>query len=248
MCELKTIRGKKRKHNLFLHALAMPGLVLSSVFPQSGASHPRRGAPGAAWPGATTEPVLPHGCRGTTKHQCRWQGQPEGQSAPHIPQDPCPWRGVRWPETTWVLADCCLCHLQHPTPLCLSNGTAGLREESWSGKCLLPLDPSFLTHFVHPPGGYCRDVSFQPLSHKRGELCKHSILSPFNPSVLIKFCLQLEAPVLFKHITLMSETLVLKGWVLFCFFNLNETLLYNELIAVHCAVTRRRKLELQHIT
>lgn len=40
----------------------------------------------------------------------------------------------------------------------------------------------------------------------------------------------------------MSETLVLKGWVLFCFLNLNETLLYNELIAVHCAVTRRRRL------
>lgn len=50
-----------------------------------------------------------------------------------------------------------------------------------------------------------------------GELCKHSNLSLFNPLELIKFCLQLEALVLFKHISVMSETLVLKGWFLFCF-------------------------------
>lgn len=239
MCEVKTIQGKKRKHNLFPHTLAAPGLALSSLLPQCGATHPHWGARGAAQPAATTEPlqwsepIVPRGAgtRGgwghhqVPAHRAGVHRQPEGHSAPHIPRDLCPiGGGCDDRRPTWALTDWCLYHLQHPKPLSLSNwstGLAGAWEESLSEKCLLPLYSLFISYLCPPPRwllkGSFISIIISP-NPPLGDLWEHRNLSPFNLLVLIKFCLQLAALVLFKHISLMSETLVAKGCFLFWLF------------------------------
>lgn len=99
--QVKTIRGKKRKHNLLLHTLAMPGLALSSVFPVWWHPPPARSTGCCtAWGHHWARTALGQHCapRGhgwdrapaNTSTHGRAARQPEEHSAPHSPRDLCP--------------------------------------------------------------------------------------------------------------------------------------------------------------
>lgn len=95
MHQVKTIRGKKRKHNLFLHTLAMPGLALSSVFPvwwhcppvrSNWVLHSLGPPPSLCCSGTALCPVGTQLGRGTSKHQHTWQGSQAARGTLSSPQ------------------------------------------------------------------------------------------------------------------------------------------------------------------
>lgn len=219
MREVKTIQGIKRKHNLFLHTLAVPGLALSSLFPQSGATHPHWGAVGAVQPAAPTEPpqrsqptVLRDSPAGagtqldgappSTSAQGRGRQAARGTfSSPH-PQGSVPHqRGVWWQEThvgiDWLVP------LPPSAPRASQPQQLKCRfggEECLSEKCLLLLYSLFITYLCPPPQVVI-DGKFH-FSHYLTKPTLWGVVKAQKPLSLQSTSINLlEALVLFKHVS-----------------------------------------------
>lgn len=144
----------------------MPGLALSPVFPQSGASPPGR----CCVPGASTEPVLPHGCRGT-----------RGTISSHTPRTrahgPVPMDRVQWQESTWALADaapatCSTPKLSAPAMEAQGCGQKACQENACH-HCILHLELTLATPRRLLQGGFISTI----ISQTRGAVQAQQPLS-----------------------------------------------------------------------